>query len=209
MKLSYFAFLIVLLSSCNFSNESNNEEKQYEIYGDDIVSLNEYFASKNASKLSRKGVDLGLKKKYDEAEKVFRKALDEEPNNPIILNNIGLTFYNRGIYNEAIKYFTRALKVSDSTSLLAATNLGLTYYEQMDYARALKIMSFTLNQSKNDNTRKLIVRIHRVMVNIELENCNEIEKDRKVIEYLRYNNQLGDFKEKIEQLDIIVKKLCQ
>lgn len=206
-----YLFLLTLIS-CNFSTSSDkkyNDEKEYEKFGLDIISKNEYFASQKAKNLSKKGVNLGLEGKYEEAEKILKKALKEEPNNPVILNNIGLTYYKRGVYNEAIKFYKHALKVSDSTSLMAAMNLGLTYYEQMDYARALNIMNFTLEKSKNDNTRKLITLLHRLMVNIELEDCNEINKDRKMVEYLRYNNQLGDFKERIDRIDQEVGKLCQ
>ena len=211
MKYIISVLVLIFLCGCNFSDKQNSkkDKKIYERKGeDDIISTNEFFASENANKLSREGVSLGLEGKYEEAEKIFEKALKAEPNNPVILNNIGLTYYNRGIYNEAIKYYNHSLEVSDSTSLMAAVNLGLTYYQQMDYTRALKIMNFTLQKSENDNTINLTTRLHRLMVNIELENCDEIEKDRKAIEYLRYNNQVGDFKEKIAQIDKEVNKLC-
>ena len=203
--------ILILLSSCNFSYTSNekSDEKIYERKGEeDIVSINEFFASDQASQLSRKGVDFSLEGDYKKAEEVLLEALEKEPDNPVILNNLGLTFYKRGHYNVAIKYYNQALKVSDSTSLMAATNLGLTYYQQMDYARALNILNYTLQRSQEDKTRQFIVRLHRLMVNIELEDCLEILKDRKIIETLRYDNQIGDYKKKINKLDNRISKLC-
>jgi tetratricopeptide (TPR) repeat protein len=208
-KILILSFLI--LNSCNFASKSErqSDEKLYERQGEeDIVSLNEYFATDEASQLSRKGVDLGLEGKYEIAEKMFLKALKIEPKNPIILNNIGLTYFERGEYNKAIKYYNKSLTASDSTSLLAATNLGLTYYHQMDYARALKILNYTLENSQTDKTRQFVVRLHRLMVNIELEDCKEIKQDREAIEKLRYNNQVGDYKTKISQFDKRISKLC-
>ena len=126
----------------------------------------------------------------------------------MLLNNIGLTYYSRGIYNTAIDYFSQALKISDSTSVMAATNLGLTYYQQMDYARAMKIMNFTLTKQKTDNAEKLLVRLNRLMVNLELEDCQEIKADRALIEYLRFNNEAGDYPNQIEEFDNQIAKLC-
>ncbi len=211
MNVKWFFPFLLLLFSCNFSADTDrksDKQKEYEKFGYDVVTNNEFFASQKAENLTKKGVDLGLEGKYEEAEKIFQKALKEEPENPVILNNIGLSLYNRELFNEAIVFYEKALEVSDSTSLMAASNLGLTYYQQMDYGRALKILNFVLEKSKNDNSAKLIARLHRLLVNIELEDCNEIRKDRKAIENLRYNNQLGDFTEEIEQLDKEIKELC-
>ena len=210
MKNIIYVLVLTFLCGCNFSERFNAKETIYELKneGNDIVSTNEFFASDNANNLTKKGVSLGLEGKNEEAEKYFREALQREPDNPVILNNLGLTYSNRGIYNEAIKYFKLALQKSNFKSLMAAANLGLTYYQQMDYARALKVMDFTLNNAGNDNTMKLTTRIHRIMVNLELEDCKEIEKDRKAVEYLRYNNSAGDLKHKIAELDKEINKLC-
>ena len=203
--------LLLLLVSCNLStsnNDKSDQQKEYKRFGYDIVSENEFFASQKAEKLSREGVDLGLEGKYEEAERIFQKALKVEPRNPVILNNIGLTLYHRELLNEAIVYFKKALEVSDSTSIMAASNLGLTYYQQMDYARSLKILDFALEKSENDKSAKLIARLHRLLVNIELKDCDQIREDRIAIEKLRYDNPIGDFKEKLRQLDKKIEELC-
>jgi hypothetical protein len=93
-------------------------------------------------------------------------------------------------------------------NLMAATNLGLTYYHQMDYNRALKVLNFSISKLDNDNTLMYVARLNRLMVNIELKDCQEIAKDRKAIQYLRYNNQVGDYSERIKEFDSQIAKLC-
>ncbi len=214
MKYKLLIFIIPVLISCEFSNKKDSfSGENYRKIGSEIITLKKDGANglkegSKAHKLNSKGIDLGLKENYLEAEILLKEALQEEPNNPTILNNIGLTFFHRGIYNTAIKHFNQSLKFSDSTSIMAATNLGLTYYHQMDYARALKIMNYSLSKQNGDNVEKLIVRLNRIMVNVELEDCDEIIKDRKAIEYLRYNNELGDYATYIEQVDEQITKLC-
>lgn len=210
MSGKYIVFLVPFLLSCQFSvnDDQTNKEKKYRKVESEVVGSNTVIQSSKAHKLSRKGVQLSLEGKYEEAEEVFRKALAEEPDHPTLLSNIGLTYYQRDLLNPAIEYFNRALEVSDSTNIMAATNLGLTYYHQMDYGRALEIMDYTLSRPDIDNTEKFIVRLNRLMVDIELENCEEIEKDREAIEYLRKNNKVGDYKEIISEFDEQITELC-
>lgn len=213
MKKKYLIILIPIILSCDFSGKKKNYEVvKYPKVGSEVIDNKVgKFGLKEGSKaeiLNSKGVDLGMDHKYLEAENIFKKALLEKPNNPIILNNIGLTYYYRGIYNTAIAYFKKALKQSDSTSVMATINLGLTYYHQMDYGRAMKIMNFTLSKQNPDNTEKLLVRLNRLMVNIELEDCNEITTDRQAIEYLRFHNEVGDYPGQIEKFDKQIAKLC-
>ena len=214
MKYKILIFLIPILISCEFSNKKDNiSGENYKKVGNNIITSKEETAygikeDSKAQVLNSKGIDLGLQEKYQEAEIVLKKALLEAPNNPTILNNIGLTYFNRGIYNTAIKYFNQSLKFSDSSSIMAATNLGLTYYNQMDYARALEIMNYSLSKQNGDNVEKLTVRLNRIMVNVELEDCDEINKDLKAIEYLRKNNELGDYAAYIDKVDSKITKLC-
>lgn len=215
MKYKYLIIIIIpFFFSCEFSiKKEKSSEKKYRKIKNELISIkkDDPFGLKEGSKaydLNSKGIKLGINQKYEEAEKIFKKALLEEPSNPMLLNNIGLTYYSRGIYNTAIDYFSQALKISDSTSVMAATNLGLTYYQQMDYARAMKIMNFTLTKQKTDNAEKLLVRLNRLMVNLELEDCQEIKADRALIEYLRFNNEAGDYPNQIEEFDNQIAKLC-
>ena len=214
MKYKFLIIIIPLLISCELSNKKNSlSEENYEKVGSDIITSkkDETFGLKEGSKahiLNRKGIDLGLSENYKEAESILKKALIEEPGNPNILNNIGLTYYHRGIYNTAINYFNQSLKFSDSTSVMAAINLGLTYYHQMDYARALEIMDYSLSKQDCDNVEKLSIRLNRIKVNVELEDCDEILKDLKAIEYLRKNNELGDYAVYIDEVDDQLTKLC-
>ncbi|MDX1470404.1 MAG: hypothetical protein R3213_02815 [Flavobacteriaceae bacterium] len=214
MKYKILIFIIPVLISCEFSNEKDSfSGENYKKIGNNIITfkeddINGFKEGSKAHVLNSKGIDLGLEENYQEAEIVLKEALLEEPNNPTILNNIGLTYFYRGIYNTAIKYFNLSLKFSDSTSIMAATNLGLTYYHQMDYARALEIMNYSLSKQNGDNVEKLTVRLNRIMVNVELEDCDEIIKDLKAIEYLRNNNELGDYATYIGEVDGQLTKLC-
>lgn len=58
------------------------------------------------------GMQLFERQKYEEALKYFNEGYRRTPNDPVIVNGIGLSYLNLGKYEEAVKYFTMALQLS-------------------------------------------------------------------------------------------------
>lgn len=55
------------------------------------------------------GNTLLVKKEYEQAEKVFRKLLEKQPENPAILNNLAEAFLRQGLLAEALTTVDQAL----------------------------------------------------------------------------------------------------
>jgi len=66
--------------------------------------------------------------KYDEALRVFQKAIELNPNNADVYNNIGSTFYKKELYSKAISNFQTAIKIRPNF-VEALSNLGKSYVQ--------------------------------------------------------------------------------
>lgn len=58
------------------------------------------------------GMQLFERQKYEEALKYFNEGYRRTPNDPVIINGIGLVYLNTGNPAEAVKYFKQALQLS-------------------------------------------------------------------------------------------------
>lgn len=63
--------------------------------------------------LLRYGTALSMCKKYDEAEKTFKRALKLSPKDPILLQNMGLLYFRQKRLDDAERYFQKVLAVRD------------------------------------------------------------------------------------------------
>ncbi len=52
--------------------------------------------------------------KFDEAEQIYRQILETAPDNPDLLNLLGLTAQAKGVHSEAVELFYKAVKISPS-----------------------------------------------------------------------------------------------
>ncbi|MDR1694354.1 MAG: tetratricopeptide repeat protein [Lactobacillaceae bacterium] len=82
---------------------------------------------------------------FDRAEKIYRQILETAPNNPDVLNLMGLIAQVKGIHGEAAGYFYKALKETPKHAPLyfnlavSLNELG-KYYESIDmYNRAIEL----------------------------------------------------------------------
>lgn len=70
-----------------------------------------------------------------DAEEAFKQALKYEPENGYILNNLGLLSFNKGLFNEAVGFYEKAISVDGNIASRHA-NLGLAYLSLRQYAKA-------------------------------------------------------------------------
>ncbi|TAN41675.1 MAG: tetratricopeptide repeat protein [Nitrospirae bacterium] len=66
------------------------------------------------------------RKDYDKAMLNYKKALELDPQNYILMNNAGTAALNKGLYEEAIKYYNSALALKQNY-VPSLINLGLAY----------------------------------------------------------------------------------
>ena len=91
----------------------------------------------SAEQLEKQGDELRAQKAYLDALDYFRAAVAKQPDNPPVLNKIGIVELLLQRYREAQKDFERALK-KDHKFAEALNNLGVVEYERKKYGAAIK-----------------------------------------------------------------------
>ena len=91
-------------------------------------------------------------KKYDEAERQFRKVLDANPNNAEVLNNFGYMLADRGIrLDEATSMIQHALTVVPNNGAYL-DSLGWAFYKQNKLAEAEEYLRKAVDREGRDPT---------------------------------------------------------
>ncbi len=85
----------------------------------------------------KKGEELLFERKFDEALEYFKKLYEEDPQNPVILNKLGIIYVHKKDLDTAEKYFYEAIKL-DNTYPEPYNNLGNIWYERKDYKKAIE-----------------------------------------------------------------------
>ena len=78
------------------------------------------------------------RKMYPEAIRVYGKILALAPNDPAVLNKIGVAYQQESDPGEAAHYYKRALK-ADKNFASAINNLGTVEYSKRHYGRAIRL----------------------------------------------------------------------
>ena len=102
-----------------------------------------------ASVLNESGIALTEAKRPYDAIPVFRKALEMEPENPLLWLNLGIALQRTGDYEEAIESFHRALGFDD-TLFDAWLSMGLIYYEMDEFQLSEDCYRFALVINERD-----------------------------------------------------------
>jgi len=76
------------------------------------ASLALEFHPNNINALNNKASALGMMKKYDQAIVYFKKALSIKPDSPLLIFNLGLTYFQTRNYNKAKQQFKKLLRIS-------------------------------------------------------------------------------------------------
>jgi tetratricopeptide (TPR) repeat protein len=77
------------------------------------------------------------RKEYREAALSYKRLADQNPQNPVYLNKLGIALHQQAALGAALKYYERASKV-DPSYADAQNNIGTIWYQRKKYGRAIK-----------------------------------------------------------------------
>lgn len=104
----------------------------------------------NPKKYNRLGVELGKKKKYDEAVKEFNRAIKVyDKDSAMTYHNKGWAHELQGNTAEAIKNYKEALHRNER-QVVTGEKLGFLYYKSGDYINAVKVGEHVLRIDPNN-----------------------------------------------------------
>ena len=166
----------------------------------DIVIIgNEIINNKEARELNYSGIQLAKKGEFRKAEKKLIAAYRIEPQNPIILNNIGNIYREIGTNKMALEYYSESYIASDSTYFNAGYNMGMTYCNLGEYDKSLQILQKIIEDTDDPN-KIMISEYVKVRAYLSKNDCEKAEKLYKEIK-----NDLDEFpqfkmnREKVEK----------
>jgi tetratricopeptide (TPR) repeat protein len=100
--------------------------------------------SKSAVVYNKIGIAYHQLQQLDYARKYYEQAAKAKRDYPEALNNIGTVYYAKKNYGRAIRYYRRALKISDTASIYS--NLGTAYFARKHYKEATDAYQEALNR---------------------------------------------------------------
>lgn len=77
------------------------------------------------------------RKEYREASVLYKKLSEQNPQNPMYLNKLGISLHQQSALGPAMKYYERAVKV-DPHYADAQNNIGTIWYQRKKYGKAIK-----------------------------------------------------------------------
>ena len=77
------------------------------------------------------------RKDYREAAQVYKRLTDQNPQNPVYLNKLGIALHQQAALGQALKYYERASK-ADPSYADAQNNIGTIWYQRKKYGKAIK-----------------------------------------------------------------------
>ena len=76
------------------------------------------------------------RKEYREASQLYKRLADQNPQNAVYLNKLGIALHQQTALAQALKYYERAVKV-DPTYADAENNIGTIFYQRKKYEQAI------------------------------------------------------------------------
>jgi tetratricopeptide (TPR) repeat protein len=77
------------------------------------------------------------RKEYREASQLYKRLAEQNPQNAVYLNKLGIALHQQTALSQALKYYERAVK-ADPNYADAQNNIGTIYYQRKKYGRAIK-----------------------------------------------------------------------
>jgi len=78
------------------------------------------------------------RKQFSDAAEMYRKALEIEPRNPVLLNKLGIAYHQQSMLEAAKRCYERATKV-DRSFASSYNNLGTIQYQRKKYRKAISM----------------------------------------------------------------------
>jgi len=78
-----------------------------------------------------------VRKDYREAAQVYKRLADQNPQNPVYLNKLGIALHQQSALSLALKYYERAWK-ADPKYADAQNNIGTIWYQRKKYGKAIR-----------------------------------------------------------------------
>ena len=100
------------------------------------------------------GIAYRQKGKLSEAIQAYQQAFSRDPENPVVMKNLGDALYFNKEYVKAIEQYQKALR-SNPRFQQAHSSLGLAYYQLQRYKEALEEFEIVLQlDPKNEQAKK-------------------------------------------------------
>ena len=77
------------------------------------------------------------RKEYREASQLYKRLVDQNPQNAVYLNKLGIAMHQQTVLGQALKCYERAVKL-DPGYADAENNIGTIYYQRKKYGKAIK-----------------------------------------------------------------------
>ena len=122
--------------------------------------------------------ELGNKKKYELAEKLYLKIINYDKFNIRATNNLANIYKNQGKTDLAFKYYNNALKIDPDNSNIFI-NIGSTYDFLMNNEEAVKFYKKALKKDSKNSHAYFNLHSHSKNINIaikQLENCLNVNR---------------------------------
>jgi tetratricopeptide (TPR) repeat protein len=84
------------------------------------------------------------RKEYREAALSYKRLADQNPQNPVFLNKLGIALHQQAALGAALKYYERASKV-DPSYADAQNNIGTIWYQRKKFGKAIKAYQKAIN----------------------------------------------------------------
>lgn len=175
VKILTFLSAITLLTGC-----TNVEQKKEETY-----SL-------------LKGINFAHQGNYSDAIQELSKSYNLNPNNLVLLKELGEVFYQTGNYSKAEQYWLEGLKLSSTDDYLLK-NLSTLYYKQGNYNKVLELIGKSNNTQDSYYTKLKALVYEKTDVNKAYETLKGLKlEDFDVSTAIEYINILKELKKKEE-----------
>ncbi len=87
--------------------------------------------------------------RFDEAARAYRALLEQDPNDPRVLNSLGVVLARQSQYRQAIAVYQKALDL-DRRRPQTQLNLGLAYFKMGDFGAAVAPLEQALALSRGN-----------------------------------------------------------
>lgn len=207
MKKIIILIFLSIITSCDITEKFNDNHnkllaKNFSIEGNSIYFGESKFKFEKTDKLNQTALEYSKQENYKEARKNLLKALEFEPLNPILYNNLGNIEKLSLNGSIAKQYFEKSLKVSDSTYLIAALNLGVLHSSSGYFEKSKKLFQNIILSSDN-NLLIAPSNLELTKLYIDTGNCEQANKTFKIAEKILDNlNVLKETKYNLKKYNL-------